>query len=121
MRRYDTKLEDGTVYVEWDDDWLEIGAMDALTDLFGGDTYEIEYDDRQAKTPWLESSLDGRTLTFDVTETILGMDFDEEFVSDLVEVPIDETGSHGYPARTEAFAEKMIDIWEAQGSQEDED
>ncbi|WP_135663612.1 hypothetical protein [Halorhabdus rudnickae] len=121
MQRYDTKLEDGTLFVEWADEWLEVGKIDALRDLFGGETYEIEYDETQSKAPWLENDLEEQTLTFDVTETLVEMDFDEEFVADVAEEPIEETGPRGYPVRTEAFAEKMIEIWEAQGHQEDDE
>ena len=120
MRRYDTKLDDGTFLIEWDGDWLEIGEMDALRDLFGGDVYEIEYGDKQAKMPWLEDELEDNTLTFDVTETLLEMDFEAEFVEEVASEPLDETGAQGHPVRTEAFAEKMMAIWDAQG-RDDED
>ncbi|WP_136689951.1 hypothetical protein [Halorhabdus amylolytica] len=120
MQRYDTKLEDGAFFVEWDEEWLEIGEMAALRDLFGGDTYEIEYDQTQSKAPWLENALEDQTLSFDVTETLVDMDFDAEFVADVAQEPIEETGPRGYPVRTEVFAEKMIEIWDAQGRQDDE-
>ncbi|MFB6200778.1 MAG: hypothetical protein ABEI98_02090 [Halorhabdus sp.] len=120
MQRYDTKIEDGTLFVEWDDGWIEVGTMHALRDVFGGDTYEIEYDRQQSSVPWLENDLGAdNTLTFDVTETLQDMDFDEDFVEDVAEAPLDATGSQGHPVRTETFAEKMIDIWESQGREED--
>ncbi|WP_181685957.1 hypothetical protein [Halorhabdus salina] len=121
MERYDTKLEDKTLYVEWDGGWLELGSMATIRDLLGGDTYEITYDDAQSKVPWLESELEDNTLTFDVTETITDMDFNDDFVSELAEISIDDTGRSGKPKRTVAFAEKMREIWEAQGRSEDED
>ncbi|MFW5955991.1 MAG: hypothetical protein ACOCQY_01160 [Halorhabdus sp.] len=120
MQRYDTRLEDGTLYVEWDGDWLDVGSMATIRELLGGETFEIEYDDQQATTPWLANSLEDNTLTFDVTETILGMDFNEEFVQEIAEQPLEETGMQGHPVRTEAFAEKMREIWESQGKQDDE-
>jgi hypothetical protein len=120
MQRYDTKIDDGILYIEWEDDWLEVGSMAAIEELLGGDTYEIEYDETQSKVPWLEDSLDEKTLTFDVTETILDMDFNQEFVQEVAEEPIDETRSEGQSARTDTFAEKMRDIFEAQGREDDE-
>ncbi|QGN07588.1 hypothetical protein Hrd1104_09930 [Halorhabdus sp. CBA1104] len=121
MERYDTKLDDGTLYVQWDDGWLELGSMATIRDLLGGDTYEIEYDDDQSKVPWLENELEDNTLTFDVTEAITDMDFNGDFVSELAEVSIDDTGRAGHPQRTAAFAEKMREIWDAQGQTADND
>ena len=120
MHRYDTKLDDGTFYLEWDDDWLEVGPMATIRDLLGGDTFEIEYDDRQAKTPWLANDLEDNTLSFDVTETLLEMDFNEEFVQEIADKPIEKTGPQGHPVRTEAFTTKMREIWESQGRQDDD-
>lgn len=123
MQRYDTKLEDGTLLLESDDGWLEIGSMAAIEELCGGPTYEIEYDDRQAKAPWIEEELDDQTLTFDVRETLLEMDFNDEFVADIEDHSLEETSDDGHPARTVAFAEKMLEIWDAQGgmvAEEDE-
>ena len=61
MERHDTKLEDETLFIEWDDEWVEIGSLEALLDLFGGETYEIEYDDAQSKdtkiVEWFATSM----------------------------------------------------------------
>ncbi|MFB6128961.1 MAG: hypothetical protein ABEJ47_04280, partial [Halorhabdus sp.] len=116
MERHDTKLEDETLFVEFEGEWVEIGPLDALLDLFGGETYEIEYDDTQSKVPWLEDSLEDNTLSFDVVETVTDMDFDDEFTEEVVEQPLDSTGNQGHPLRTETFVAKMIEIWEAQGA-----
>jgi len=121
MERHDTKLEDETLLIEWDDEWVEIGTLDALLDLFGGETYEIEYDDAQSKVPWLENSLEDNTLSFDVVETVTDMDFDDEFTEEVVEAPLDSVGNQGHPLRTETFVAKMIEIWEAQGATGEEE
>ncbi|WEL18444.1 Uncharacterized protein SVXHr_2291 [Halorhabdus sp. SVX81] len=116
MERHDTKLEDEALLIEWDDEWVEIGPLDAVLDLFDGETYEIEYDDAQSKVPWLESDLEDNTLSFDVVETVTDMDFDDEFTEEVVEAPLDSEGNQGHPLRTETFVAKMIEIWEAQGA-----
>jgi len=120
MERHDTKLEDETLFIEWDDEWLEIGTLDALLDLFGGETYEIEYDDTQSKVPWLENNLEDNTLSFDVVDVVTDMDFDDDFAEEVVEQPLDSDGNRGYPLRTETFVAKMIEIWEQQGATDEE-
>jgi len=114
MDRYDTRITDGTLYVEWEDDWIEVGAMAEIEDRLGGETYEVEYDDRQSTVPWLEDDLEDNTLAFDVTETIREMDFTAEFVEEVAEASLEPAGDD-HPERTAVFARKMREIWDQQG------
>lgn len=113
MKRYATKIENGTVYVETDDDWLTIGSTDALLDLVGGETYEIEYDPYVGKAfDWLDTDDEG-LMTFDVLEVVESMSHRERFVQHLEDTPTDRGDE--YPQRMEFFAEMLTTIWDKKG------
>lgn len=118
VKRYATRIDDGTLHVEWDDGWLEVGTMSDVFDLVGGRTYDIEYDDEQRLMAWVDAP-DG-TMTIDVREVIADMDYATDFVRRLAEVPLDERTAEGYPERTAHFAERMTAIWDAKGALEDD-
>jgi len=115
MKRYETDVQDDVLSVEADDGWLEIGSMADVRRLVGGATYTLEYDDRQRAVGWLDTDSNG-TLSFDVGETIAGMDFDREFVATLESIYGDETDGEGVPRRAAVFADLMTAIWDAKGS-----
>ncbi|EMA47408.1 hypothetical protein [Halococcus saccharolyticus] len=115
MKRYETDVRDDVLYVETDDGWLEIGSMADVRRLVGGATYSLEYDERQRAVGWLDTDPDG-TLSFDVGETVAGMDFDREFVTALQTIDGDETDGEGIPRRAVVFADLMTSIWDAKGS-----
>lgn len=118
MRRYDTRFDNGTLYVEGPDDWLEIGPISDIQMILGGETYTIEYDERAQATGWLDTDEDG-TITFDIRETIEDMSYDEEFVTTLAATPLEQTDSEEYPHRLSLFAEMMQKIWDSKGNLED--
>ncbi|WP_256464815.1 hypothetical protein [Halosolutus gelatinilyticus] len=41
MKRYETDVRDVVLYVESDDGWIEIGTMDDIFELVGGETYTL--------------------------------------------------------------------------------
>lgn len=119
MKRYATKIEAGTIHVECDDGWLEVGTTDDLVDLVGGETYEIEYDpDVGAAYDWLDTDDEGR-MTFDVLEVVESMSYPEEFVAHIEGTPMDPVD--GYPRRTAFFADMLTRIWDTKGDLEDEE
>lgn len=89
--------------------------MDDICTLVGGETYTLEYDERQRTVGWPDTDPDG-TLTFDIRETVAGMDYDEEFVTDLLAVGADVTDNEGYPLRASVFADRMTEIWDSRGA-----
>ncbi len=115
MERFDTRIDDGYLYIETPEGELEVGAMDDVVELLG-ETYTLEYDDEARAAAWLNTEPDG-TITFDVRETLAGMDFDEAFVKRVAGWSTAETPD-GYPRRTEQFAELMAEIWDAKGNVE---
>lgn len=114
MDRYDTDVRDGVLFLESTDGWLEIGRLDDICELVGGETYTLEYDERQRQVDWLDTDEEGK-LSFDVRETLTEMDFNDEFVGNIEPVDADETDEDGYPLRASVFADMMMNIWDSKG------
>jgi YD repeat-containing protein len=114
MRRYQTELEDGTLYIEHDDGRLEVGEMDDIVALVGGETYTLEYDERQRTVAWLDTE-DGE-LTFEVREVLADMSYTEDVLTSLAGADLDSTDEEGYPLRTSVFADLMTRIWDSKGN-----
>lgn len=114
MKRYDTDVRSGVLHLETDEGWIEIGSMDDICELVGGETYTIEYDERQRQVSWLDT--DDGELTFDVRETLADVDYDREFVENIAPVDDEKTDEEGYPMRTSVFADMMTDIWDSKGN-----
>lgn len=115
MERYETRIDDGTLYVEVGDDDLEIGRLEDVYELVGGESYTIEYDEKAQATSWIDTDDDG-TFTFDVRETLADMDYNETIVEKLASKPVDATNADGYPVRTATFAQLMMEIWDSKGA-----
>lgn len=115
MKRYDTRINDGTLYIEDDEDDLEIGTMDDICEILGGESYTIEYNEEAQAAGWLQTDEDG-TITFDIPETIDELDYDKTFVQKMVAQPIDQMTPEGYPLRTVEFADLMAEIWDSKGN-----
>ena len=111
---YDATVRDGTLYIDCEEERIEIGSMDAIVDLFGGETYALEYTERQSDAAWLSTDEDG-TITLDVREQLADWAYTDEFVAAVAERSLDETGESGYPKRTEAFVDAVTEIWDAKG------
>jgi len=116
MERYATKIEDGTVYIEGVEGWMEVGPLATIFDIVGGETYTIQYDREQSIAyDWLQTD-DDHTLSFDVEGTIEDMTYPEQFVEELQTKSMETDAGAGVPERTEYFAELMVDIWDGKGS-----
>lgn len=113
--RYETKIEGETFSIESDEGWLKVGPMDAVLDLLGGQTYTLEYTDRQSAVSWLDTDEDN-TLTIDLRERLSEMSYTDDFVTNLENCPLDESGESGYPKRTELFADLMAEILDSKGN-----
>ena len=117
MRRFESKIDDGTLYVESPDDWIEVGTVEDIVELVGGETYTIEYDDYAQAVDWVDTDEEGR-LSFDVVETIEEFSFQEEFIVQLADVDLDAEDEDGYPMRTSFYADMMTSIWDSKGNME---
>ncbi|NHN60713.1 MULTISPECIES: hypothetical protein [Halorussus] len=115
MERYEPECVDGTLFLVADDDRVEVGAVDDVVAAVGGDTYSIEYDQKQRTQPWLDT--DDGVLEIDVRETVTTLPHTEETVSELREYGM-ETERYGLPRRTVEFADRFVDVLERQGRED---
>lgn len=115
MRRFESKIDDGTLYVESPNGWIEVGAVDDIVDLVGGETYTIEYGDYAQAVDWVDTDEEGR-MSFDVVETIESFSFQEDFIAQLTDVGLDTEDEDGYPMRTSFYADMMTAIWDSKGN-----
>lgn len=115
--RHGARIDDGTLYIERRTDPLEIGSMEAVIDLMGGETYTLEYTARQGAVSWLATD-DQDTITLDVREELSGWGYTDEFVRAVEECSLEETGESGYPLRTEVFVDLVTEIWDSKGNLE---
>ncbi|WP_330633517.1 hypothetical protein [Halocatena halophila] len=113
--RYDTAIDDETLFIDRDDDRLEIGPLGEIIEIIGGDSYTLEYSDEQGTAPWLQTD-DDSTVTFDVRSVLAEMDYTADVVDTLSSAPTDETTTNGHPFRTELFARLMMTIWQSKGN-----
>ena len=114
-RRHGARVEDGMLYLERKNAPLRIGSMDAVVELLGGESYTIEYTDRQSTVSWLSTDRNNN-ITFDVRDTLTEWVYTPEFVATLERCPVDETGTSGHPLRTEVFVEMVTNIWDSKGN-----
>jgi hypothetical protein len=112
MNRYTPDVIDGTLFLVQGDDRVEIGTVDHVVDAVGGETYTIEYDQRQRKQPWLQT--DEGELEIDIREAVTTLSHDGETVSEIRTYDL-QTGLYGLPTRTVEFADTMVEILERQG------
>ncbi|WP_248517526.1 hypothetical protein [Salinarchaeum laminariae] len=114
MKRYETEVRDGVLHLETPDGWIEVGEMDDVCELIGGETYTLQYDSRQRQVGWLDTDEDGQ-LSFEVRETIRETTFDDEFVDGIADASLEASTDDGYPKRTARFASALTSIWDAKG------
>jgi hypothetical protein len=118
VQRYETRVDDGTLYVEGTAaDWLEVGSLDDIVALAGGETYTLEYDDYGRAADWVATDDEG-VLSFEVRETLADMSYQEDFVQALEGASLEETDEEGYPRRTALFTDLMTRIWDSKGNVE---
>lgn len=117
MKRYETRIEDGILSVESANGWEVIGELSDIHELVGGETYTIEYDDHAQVVSWLDTEEDG-TFTFDVRDTLDEMSYNDEFITQIVDIDPDATDEDGYSLRTSVFADLMTEIWDSKGNLE---
>ncbi len=111
MTRYEPECVDGTLFLVGDDR-IEVGTIDDIVAAIGGDTYTIEYDEKQRTQSWLDT--DDGALEVDVRETVTTLYHTEEMVSELRDYDMD-TDRYGLPTRTVEFSNRFVDILEQQG------
>ncbi|WP_222912942.1 hypothetical protein [Natrinema sp. SYSU A 869] len=113
--RYEPRIADETLYLEREGNSLEVGSMEHIVELAGGETYTIEYTDRQSAAAWLETD-DENAITFDVREAVGDLPHTPDLVTNLENCPLEETTDDGYPKRTTLFVDLLTEIWDSKGN-----
>ena len=113
--RYDGVVENGTFYLQANGDQIEIGPVDGIIELMGGETYTLEYDNEQSSAAWLSTDEDD-TITFDVREELIDWAYTEELARNIRESPLKQTNESNYPIRTKVFVDIVTEIWDSKGN-----
>ena len=122
MERHETTIEDETLYVEdGAGGRLEVGTLADVYELAGGETYDIEYDERHAAYfDWVDAD-DHGVMTIDVREALSEMTYPPAFVEKLTERSLDPVEGDTFPERTVYFVEVMTDVWSKKGNFDDDE
>lgn len=112
--RFSATVEGNILYLENDDNRVEIGSMDAIIGLMGGETYTLEYTSQQAGVSWLSTDKDP-AITLDVRQELVDWRYSEELVTNVEKSPLDEPGESGYSQRLEVFVDMVTAIWDSKG------
>jgi len=109
MRRHETTVEDGTVYIETAEGRLEVGPVDRIIDAVGGHAWTIEYSDWEKEYyDDLDTSDEG--LIVDVIDVMEAMTHGESFVETLRTHPTESTGNKdGLSPRLGLFVGKLLE------------
>lgn len=104
--RYETVVEDGTVYVGGPDGRVEVGPVDGVVEMVGGPAWEIEYTKRQKRRyPDLNTADEG--LIVDVVDVMQATTHDRAFVETLAAQPA-EPGPEGVSPRMGLFVGRLL-------------
>lgn len=108
MVRYETFVEDGTVYVTDGSETIVVGDLDSVLDVTGGHAWTISYSDREKERySTLDTSDDG--LTIDVVDAIHAMTFDESFVETLKAQPTEPLDEDVLSPRLGLFVGRLLE------------
>lgn len=114
MARYETFVEDDTIYVGSDDGPLEIGSLDAALSVVGGPSWTITYsEEEKARYPEMDTADEG--LTVDVVDMMQAMTHSERFVQTLAAQPTEPPpdADEDISPRLGLFAGKLLENLES--------
>jgi len=107
VTRYETFVEDGTVYVGAPDGQLRVGDLDVILDAVGGPSWTITYSDAEKERhPEMDTSDEG--LTVDVVDMMHTMTFGERFVETMAAHPDETAAAAELSPRTGLFVGKLL-------------
>jgi len=114
MTRYETKVEDGTIYVGTEDGPLEVGALEDAIAVVGGPSWTITYSEEEMERhPEMDTSDEG--LTVDVVDMLRAMTHSERFVETLAAQPPEpsDDGDEDVSPRLGLFVGKLLESLES--------
>ncbi|MFC7077914.1 MULTISPECIES: hypothetical protein [Haloarcula] len=108
MARYETVVQDGTVYVGTAEGRIEIGPLEAIVEAVGGPAWTIEYTDAyREQFPEVDTSDEG--LTVDVVDMLRAMTHGEQFVRTLAAHPTTVPPEDSLSPRAGLFVGKLLE------------
>ncbi|SDJ49403.1 hypothetical protein SAMN05216226_10482 [Halovenus aranensis] len=108
MSRYETVIEDDTIYVGSPDGLIEVGETDAALAVVGGHSWEITYSqDLTQRHPELDTSDEG--LIVDVVDIMHTMTHSRRFVETLAAQPVEATDGDEVSPRLGLFVGKLLE------------
>lgn len=112
MARYETWVEEGTIYVGTADGPLEVGALQETLETVGGPSWTISYSaEAKQRHPEMDTSDEG--LTVDVVDIIHAMTHSERFVETLRAQPTDPPDDADISPRLGLFVGKLLENLES--------
>lgn len=112
MSRYETYVEDGTIYVGTADGPLRVGDIDDALEVVGGPSWTITYSEElKHRHPHLDTSDEG--LTVDVVDIIHAMTHSERFVETLAAQPTTAADNDEISPRLGLFVGKLLENLES--------
>lgn len=110
MVRYETHVEEETVYVGTPDGPLEVGAVGDVLDVVGGPAWRIEYSEA-VRDLGMDTSDEG--LVVDVVDMMQAMTHSERFVETLSAQPVEPTDEDEISPRLGLFVGKLLENLES--------
>lgn len=112
MVRYETYVENGTIYVGTADGPLRVGDLDVALDVVGGPSWTITYsEDAKQRHADMDTSDEG--LTVDVVDMIHAMTHSERFVDTLAAQPAESDDEDDVSPRLGLFVGKLLENLES--------
>jgi hypothetical protein len=112
MTRYETTIEDGTIYVGTSDGPLAVGPVGDALAVVGGPSWTITYSAEQKdRHPDLDTSDEG--LTVDVEDMMRAMTHSERFVETLAAQPAETDSEEDVSPRLGLFVGKLLENLES--------
>jgi hypothetical protein len=108
MTRYETFVEDETVYVGSPDGPLEVGDLETVLSAVGGPSWTITYSP-EAKKHHPEMTTADEGLTVDVVDMMHTMTFGERFVETMAAHPTDSPPADDLSPRMGLFVGKLLE------------
>ena len=108
MTRYETFIEDGTVYVASDDGPIEVGPLADIIDTVGGPAWRITYTESQ-KERYPQMETDDEGLVVDVVDMLNAMTHSRKFVETLAAQPGTVPNSDTVSPRAGLFVGKLLE------------
>jgi hypothetical protein len=112
MQRYETFVDDGTIFVGSADGPIEVGDVEDAIAVVGGPSWTITYpEEAKQRHPGMDTTDEG--LTVDVVDIIHAMTHSDRFVRTLAAQPAETDGDEDISPRLGLFVGKLLENLES--------